>query len=64
MTKKRGSLIISPELLLSRLNMAGEIVDIRIDHFGGGFVEIIISNESFSDCPEGAYPMPLNLIDF
>ncbi len=61
--KKRGVLSISPELLLSLLNIEGQILGVRIDPFAGGKVEIVLDSPQAPDCPEGAYPYPVRLED-
>jgi len=62
--KKRGLVAISSELLLEFLHLEGQILDIRIDHFSNGRVEMVVENSSMPDCPEGGYPVPVELRDY
>ena len=64
--KRRGMLSISPELLLSLLKLDSEIqvMDIRLNYFEGGTIEMVLGHPSMPECPENAYPYPIRLEDY
>lgn len=64
--KNQGVLSISPELLLSflKLEPSMQVLDIRVNHFEGGNVEMVLGHPRLPYCPENAYPCPIRLEDY
>ena len=61
--KKLGVVTISSELLLAALHLEGRIFDVRIDHFRGGNIELVMGGPTMPDCPEGGYPITIYFKD-
>ena len=59
---KRGSIQISPELLFELLGLKdARLLDIRINHFGSDFIEMVIEHPGIMECPEGGIPWPASV---
>ena len=61
MGRRVGNLSISPELLQQALGIECEILDARMNHFKGGWIELLVGSPMLPEQPEGSYPPPVNI---
>ena len=54
---RKGEVIFTPTEFAAMLEMPGAmILDIKVDHFGSGNIEVVLVHPDFEDKPEGSHP--------
>ncbi len=60
--KRKGIVLVSPQFLLDILKIKNAIIlDIQMDHFRAGQIEIAVESPDMPEYNEGEYPLSVGL---